>query len=112
MAALNLDVQASAPFSQTPHVVTVKSWDILINGVARSAVAGEGIALFAADNKLLAGQNMDAAKIVGNLRQAPAGLSVYGYDACLIDGPAAFGVHSMAGLVADDVLASSASSML
>lgn len=102
IAVLDLDVQANASLSLGQYATTAKASEVLINGVAAFPAAGEGITLFAADNKLVTVENMEAGKIAANLRQGLEGLAASGYDVCIIDCPAAFGVRSMAGLVATD----------
>ena len=108
VAVIDLDVQGNCSFTLADYSLTARASDIVLDGKTDFPGVVEGIGLLAGDNRLITvEQNVVAGKAAaGNLARGLEGLRAAGYDFCLLDSPAAFGIRFMAGLLtADFVLA-------
>lgn len=102
VAIIDLDVQGNCSFTLDSQIHAEKASDILLGKTVRIKVAENNVVLFPYDTKLQMVEQQDLRTIAQNLRSGLEQLREAGYDVCLIDSPAAFGVRFMAGLLATD----------
>lgn len=100
IAVMDLDVQGNCSFTLESQLQGEKASTILLKKIPALPNAKPGITLFPGDNKLQAIEKHDAGKIALNLHHGIKAMDAAGYDVCILDSPAAFGVRFMAGLLA------------
>lgn len=106
IAVVDMDVQGNCSFTLGKNAGAIKASELLLGTTEAFPTAEEGITLFPGDNRLQTVETNDSGKIAENLHRGLQCLDAAGYDFCLVDSPAAFGVRFMIGLLtADYVLA-------
>lgn len=104
VAVVDMDVQGNCSFTLADLALPIKTADLFSGKIPELAVARVGVSLFPGDGRLMAVEEEDTEVAAEHLRRGLDRLAAAGYDVCLLDSPAAFGVRFMAGLLAADFI--------
>lgn len=102
VVVVDLDVQGNCSFTLSSQNQGGKTSDMLLGNTYSVPNPIHGVTLLRGDTKLQNVEGQDAGKVAARLRKGIGDLEKAGFEICLIDSPAAFGVRFMAGLVAAD----------